>query len=166
MGTENLLNQEKMNANQIISKLGLEPLEPEGGYFRRTYLSNELGGISNLSCIYYLMTETSYSRFHRLTSDEIYHFYSGSPVEMLLLDPEQGVSKIILGNNLHHHVPQVVVPRGVWQASRMVNSDEFDYSLVGTTVSPAFRFEDFELADVNTLTLEYPDSKILIEKFR
>lgn len=166
MGTDELLNQGKMNANQIISKLRLEPLEPEGGYFRRTYLSNELGGASTLSCIYYLMTALSYSRFHRLTSDEIYHFYSGSPVEMLLLDPEQGVNRVLLGNDLNHHVPQVVVPKGVWQASRMASSDEFDYSLVGTTVSPAFRFEDFELADVNILALEYPDAKRLIEKFR
>ena len=134
-----------LNAEKIIKLLGLEPLSFEGGYFRRTYLSPEKIGSSQHLCsaIYYLITPESHSRIHKLPSDEIYHFYLGDPVELLLLKNDKKAEIIRLGPDLlSGFVLQSTVAAGVWQGSRLIGHGRF--ALLGTTMAPAFSGQDFQ----------------------
>lgn len=142
-------------AQQIIETYKLEPLPSEGGYYRETYrsgevlsndqLSNRYNGERSLyTCIYYLLTPDSRSLIHRIKSDEIFHFYSGDEVEMLLLFPDGGGKLITLGSKLSEENNfQQIVRHGEWIGMRLIPGGE--YALMGTTVSPGFEFEDFEL---------------------
>ncbi len=150
----------KLDAEYIIKKLALKP-HPEGGYYREIYRSEEkinslalpkrYGGDRNFSTsIYYLLKEGEYSRLHRLKSDEIYHFYLGASVEIFLVYPKGKIETKILGNNLEEgEYPQIIVPKNVWQGLRLVGNGRF--SLMGTTVSPGFDYNDFELGDEKKL---------------
>ncbi len=137
--------------NQVIQLLGLEPLIPEGGYFKRTYQSKfdlQFKGEvrPSMSAIYYLVTPESFSALHQLTTDEIYHFYAGDPLELHMIAPSGEYRVQVLGMDLASgQVPQVVVPSGYWQCSKQKHNS-IGYSLVGTTVSPGFDFADFTLA--------------------
>jgi predicted cupin superfamily sugar epimerase len=140
----------KIDLETIIRILDLRPLEPEGGYFARTFLSSQelefwMGRRSTVSSIYYLVTPDSYSMLHRLQSDEIYHFYLGDPLELHQVTSSGAHTKTLLGPDLlGGQRPQAVIPAGSWQASRLIEGS-FGYSLVGTTVSPGFDFRDFEM---------------------
>lgn len=134
-----------MTADEVIARLGLVPLPGEGGFFRETYRS------ATKTAIYYLLTPTRHSRLHRLPGDEIYHFYLGDPVELLLLRPVGSGEVVVLGADL---TMQVVVPGGVWQGSRLVPGGR--WALLGTTMSPGFEFAHFTPGDAEVLTGEYP----------
>lgn len=128
-----------MNSNDIIELLGLAPLDQEGGFFKETYRSK--AG----TAIYYLITEESYSKKHRIKYDEVFHFYKGDAVMMEQTDAEGVITYHRLGKNLRTgELPQVVVPGGVWQETRLVKGGR--WALLGTTVCPPFEFKDFELA--------------------
>ena len=160
-------------ARRVIELLGLEPLPLEGGYFRRTYESGiwlDMDGPEgegrrrrrSATAIYYLVTPESFSAMHRLASDEIFHFYTGDPVEMLKLYPDGTGEVVTLGPDLDRGMtPQVVVPRGVWQGTRLVPGGRF--ALLGTTVSPGFEYEDYEPGDREALAGQYPAYRTLIE---
>lgn len=144
------------SAAQLIAHLELTPLPREGGYYRETYrcsalipkesLSAEYDSVRNVStAIYYLLTPDNFSALHRVLSDEIFHFYLGDPVEMLLIDPQECCTRVTLGSDLlNNQHPQQVVPAGHWQALRLFPGGRF--ALFGTTVAPGFEFQDFELA--------------------
>ncbi len=154
----------------IIRLLDLRPLEPEGGYFARTFLSNQelefwMGRRSTVSAIYYLVTPDSYSMLHRLQSDEIYHFYLGDPLELHEIGSSGSHKKIHLGSNLlEGQRPQAVIPAGSWQASRRVEGS-FGYSLVGTTVAPGFDFRDFEMLTRSEFSRWPEDLKQQLQEF-
>ncbi len=161
-------------AKAIIEKLGLKPLPVEGGYFCETYKSAEKIKISNSSgttvsrpistAIYYLITPESFSALHRLTSDEIFHFYSGDAVEMIQIDSNGQVKRLTLGTDiLGGEIPQQVVPKGMWQALRLREGGS--WTLLGTTTAPGFEFEDFELGDREKLYNLFPQLKTEIEHF-
>ncbi len=161
-----------MNSSQLIKKLGLKPLEPEGGLYRETYVSSETfppgslpgryGGDRKFSsAIYYLLEKGGVSAMHRLVSDEVYHFYSGDPVQLLTLS-SSGAGLIFLGTDIMSgQHPQVVVPAGVWQGMKLVDGGEF--ALMGTTVSPAYTQEDFEAGDTEELSKQFPSHAELIK---
>ena len=161
-----------MTADEIKKLLHLAS-HPEGGYFVQTYRSPEmieaealpsryLGPRSTGTCIYYLLEPGSFSELHRLRSDEIFHFYLGDPVEMLQLWPDGSAKTIILGNDLRRGLlPQVIVPRDVWQGSRLVAGGKV--ALMGCTVSPGFEYEDYERARRKELKKGYPKYAELIE---
>ena len=108
---------------ELIETLGLEPLIPEGGYFKRTYPG--LTESKDASSIYYLMTKDSFSSLHLLTSDEIWHFYQGDPIEQIQISPDGTVKKIILGDDIAAgQVPMTVVPAGVWQGARLIDGSK------------------------------------------
>ena len=163
-----------MDAREIVRKLGLEPLSGEGGYFLETYRSKlripggagaavEAGGRPLATAIYYLLTPETFSAIHRLASDEIYHFYLGDPVEMLLLGPDASSDTIILGPNILEDMTlQTIVPAGVWQGSRLVPGGEF--ALMGTTMAPGFDPSDFELGGRAELAGLYPGARDLIAR--
>jgi hypothetical protein len=98
---------------------------------------------------------------HRLRSDEIFHFYSGDPVEMLQLWPDGSGRVVILGSDILNGMqPQVVIPRGVWQGARLLKNGKF--ALLGATVSPAFEFADYESGRRDELIRSYPKFQDLI----
>ncbi len=112
---------------------------------------------------YFCLENENKSHFHRIKSDELWFFHQGNALEILVLD-EDGLQSIILGNNLSAgEVPQAMIPSGKWFASRVQNQSGF--ALVSCTVAPGFSFEDFELADRQGLTKQFPGQKKLIEEF-
>jgi hypothetical protein len=136
-------------AGAVIAALGLQPLQPEGGYFRETYRS------ARSTAIYYLITRDSFSRMHRLTGDEVFHFYRGDPVEQLHLRPDGSGEWITLGTELHAgQRPQVVVPGGTWQGARLTAGGQF--ALLGTTMAPPFDPAGFETGDREALCRHWP----------
>lgn len=155
-----------MKADHLIRRLGLKKLPGEGGYYKETYRSSETaGGERNLStAIYYLVTSEANSKMHRVSSDEIFHFYFGDPVQMLLLYPS-GESRIVF---MGHDMPsgqkaQLVVPKGTWQGC-MVVEGEHGYSFMGTTMAPGFEFDDFELAAAESLVSRFPQHEGMIRE--
>jgi predicted cupin superfamily sugar epimerase len=162
------------SAEKIIRGLGLQRLEPEGGYYARTYLSSEkiprtaLPGRYNSdkpfgSAIYYLLTSDTCSVLHRLRTDEIFHFYLGDPVVMLQLHTDGTARVITIGNDVENgHLPQVLVPRKVWQGSYLREGGKF--ALMGTTMAPGFDSSDYEAGDRERLIGEYPDQEEMIIK--
>ena len=139
------------NIQNIIEKLGLAP-HPEGGYFRETYRSNlilkgtdmhsDMEGERNCcTSIYFLLTSDSFSAFHRIKQDEIWHFYSGSPVEIHMINKDGEYKKIFLGLDLDEDIfPQFTVMANTWFAANIKEPNS--YGLVGCTVSPGFDFRD------------------------
>lgn len=148
------------SAEEIIAALEMKPLPLEGGYYRETYRSVEkLDGSGEkrlATAIYYLLTTDTASALHRLPSDEIWHFYLGDCVEMLLLAPD-GTGKIaLLGGGLEAgERPQILVPAGTWQGARVSTGGRF--ALMGTTVSPGFEFGDYDAGNPMALTELYPE---------
>jgi predicted cupin superfamily sugar epimerase len=155
-----------MTADELKRLLRLEPLTGEGGFFAETYRARESlpagalgpgtpGPRSLATAIYYLVTPESFSALHRLRSDEIFHFYLGDPVEMLQLLPDGSGRMMRLGTDLAAGCrPQVVVPKGVWQGSRIAPGGAC--ALLGTTVSPGFDPADYEAGSPEALVAAYP----------
>ena len=100
---------------------------------------------------------------HRLCSDEIFHFYAGDAVEMLQLDEQAGGRVVRIGSDLvAGERPQVVVPRGVWQGSRLVSGGQ--WALLGCTVSPGFEYQDYEAGVRAELCIRWPQFDALIRE--
>jgi predicted cupin superfamily sugar epimerase len=160
------------NADEIIKLLQLQPHPKEGGYFRETYRSADLffdlpsryrGKRSASTAIYYLLTPETFSAMHRLASDEVFHFYMGSPVEMLQLFPDGQGRIVTLGSDLKAgRLPQIMVLAGVWQGSRLVAGGSF--ALMGTTVAPGFDFADYESGEREKLIEQYPQFAKMIRE--
>ena len=150
-----------MTAKDIIKHLQLEPLPMEGGFFRQTYRSAELmptdaGPRRRYTCIYYLITPTTFSSLHMLPHDEIFHFYLGDPVSMLQLHADGSGSVLQLGQDMSQdQLVQTMVPKHTWQGTRLVDGGAF--ALLGTTMSPGFDYDDFIAPDEDALLKEYPD---------
>jgi len=103
------------------------------------------------------------SKFHRLKSDEIWHFYDGSPIKIYIIDEKGKLSENILGKRINDDVVfQTVIRKNNWFAAELVNKKTF--SLVGCTVSPGFDFSDFEFGDKEQLSNQFPKLKELIER--
>jgi predicted cupin superfamily sugar epimerase len=149
-----------MTAEDVIRELKLQPHPVEGGYFRETYRSAELipahGGTRNVStAIYYLLKPGHVSELHTLASDEIFHFYWGAPVRVLKLWPDGTGRVVVLGSDLAAgQVPQLVVPAGVWQGSRLM--DDTGFALLGCTVAPGFDYADYTGGGREALTAKWP----------
>lgn len=131
-------------ARQFIERLGLEP-HPEGGYFKETFRHRASdGGRGAGTAIYFLLERGQKSHWHQVDAAEIWHFYAGAPL-VLRTSPEPGyVVERVLGLDLNEgQFPQLIVEPGQWQAAESTG----DFTLVGCTVSPAFEFEHFVLAE-------------------
>jgi predicted cupin superfamily sugar epimerase len=161
-----------VTADWLIEHLGLEVLPEEGGLYRQTYKAGETiprealparyqGPRSFGTAIFYMLTPDSFSALHRLPTDEVYHFYLGDAVEMLLLFPDGRSERVILGSDLvaGQHV-QFVAPAEVWQGSRLLPGGH--YALMGTTMAPGFEFDDYTAGIRKELIAQYPDRAELI----
>jgi hypothetical protein len=145
-------------AAELIATLELRP-HPEGGFYREVHRSasqvapaDGRGARAALTTIYFLLTDGTASRWHRVASDEVWHLYEGGPLELLQLDGEaRHLARHRLGPIGDDDASPVrTIAAGAWQAARPLG----DYVLVGCTVGPGFDFADFSmLADDPALAL-------------
>ncbi|HID38000.1 MAG TPA: cupin domain-containing protein [Calditrichaeota bacterium] len=162
----------EIEATYWIRKLNLQK-HPEGGYFKETYRSAEIIRREHLprrfqgdhcfsTAIYYLLPGNEFSAFHRIRSDELWHFYYGSPIILYSIDQEGMLFKIKLGPNLEKgQLFQARIRAGNWFAARVLDTES--YALVGCTVAPGFEYEDFELGKRQTLLQLFPRHKEVIK---
>ncbi len=162
-----------MNANYFISHLQLQP-HPEGGFFKETYRSEEkiiaealpkrFEGERNFStAIYYLLRQGEHSLFHRIKSEECWHFYAGDKLLIHVIEPKGKYYYIKLGSNIYlEETFQFVVPAMSWFAAEP--DVESSFSLVGCTVAPGFDFADFEIADKTNLLNAFPEHREIISR--
>jgi hypothetical protein len=135
-----------LSASDVIAMFDLHPLPGEGGFFRETWkLPDPESARPRATSILYLVTPTSFSALHRLDHDEMFHVYAGDPCHMVMVDPGNEVHEISLGADLAAGmVVQHLVPEGWWQGTRLAPGGR--WALLGTTNSPGFTPEGFELA--------------------
>lgn len=154
-----------------IDRLQLAP-HPEGGFYKETYRSTEtvtheglphrFAGPRHFStAIFFLLRSVDRSRFHKIKSDEIWHYHAGTSLKLFVLhsknlsvhtlgpDPDKGESL------------QVVIPANCWFGAKVEQPDS--YTLAGCTVAPGFDFQDFELAETESLAREFPGHRELIQ---
>lgn len=165
-----MLAQQKQ---QLVKNLQLLP-HPEGGFYKESYRSvleydSELGKRNLCTGIYFLLEKNNFSAFHKIKSEELWHFYTGANVEIILLYENGTLHIKKLGNPIADATNpndvhfQVLVPPNVWFGSRLVaNAPAEAYSLVGCTVSFGFDFADFELAKREDLLAQFPHQKNII----
>jgi predicted cupin superfamily sugar epimerase len=161
------------DAKYWIQKLELKP-HPEGGFYRQTYKADLVlprqalppqftGPRAASTAIYFLSEGENFSAFHRLRSDELWHFYAGAPLLVHVIGESGNYSTILLGSDPEAgEVLQEVVKAGCWFASHV--ADWKSFALVGCTVAPGFDFEDFELAEREQLVQRYPQHRDVIKK--
>ena len=161
-------------AGYWIKKLNLQK-HTEGGYFSEIYRSAEeikkehlparySGARNHSTSIYFLLTSGEFSAFHRIKSDEIWHFYSGSPVTIHMINVKGNYTIAKLGSNPDmDEVFQFTIPHSTWFAASVKEQDS--YALVGCTVAPGFHFDDFELGKREELVRLFPEHEKVINKF-
>ena len=164
---------EMIDSAHWIKRLGLAR-HPEGGYFREIYRSDELIGKDSLphryegsrsfcTSIYFLLEWDEFSHLHRLKSDELWHFYTGSPLTIHIIDQTGDYSLVRLGNDIGKgEVFQTAIRASTWFGATVDNPTS--YSLIGCTVAPGFDFADFELANQERLLDLYPKHTLIIKR--
>ena len=162
-----------MTADEVKRILGLVKHPREGGWYVRTWESEELvaascfedgrydGSRRTSTAIYYLLEPGTFSEMHVLKSDEIFHHYLGGAVEMLQLFDDGRSERVVIGQDLEAgERPQHVVRTGVWQGSRLLKAE--GWALLGCTVSPGFEFEDYLDASAEELVARWPGEAEMI----
>ena len=126
------------NPDDLIKKLKLVP-HPEGGHFAESFRDKE----GNVSLIYYLLKKGQTSHWHKLTKNEILHFYDGDPLRIYMSKDKKEISTVLLGRNANNDERlHYIVKSQTWFGMKSMGN----WSLIGCTVSPAFDYKDFELA--------------------
>lgn len=155
------------SANDLITALKMQALEPEGGYWCPVYRSQHKDGMGQCACgsILYLVTPETFSHFHKLTVDEIFHFCAGDPVEQIIIAPDGTVRVTILGQDIagHGESPVSVVPAGCWQAAKLVSGCE--YALLSATTVPGYMDDCVTHASAEELAGQYPGNEMEILRF-
>jgi hypothetical protein len=146
-----------MGTEEIIQKFELEA-HPEGGFYKRTYAAEN----NSFSSIIFLLTEGSFSAFHKIKSDEQWNWYDGDAIVIHEIDAEGKYAKTILSNDDANFNFQYVVKGGNWFASECIGDN--GYALFGCTVIPAFSFDDFILADRSHLIEQFPQHEKIIDR--
>ena len=156
---------------EIKEHFHMIPLDQEGGVYCQTYISDEWlpeavipgrkGRHTVCSAILYLLSGDTFSRMHRLPTEEIFHFYLGDPVEMLQLSADGSGRVIRMGQDiLHGEEVQITVPRNTWQGTRLVPGGK--WALLGTSMAPGFLPQYYEDGDRALLTAQYPQFRELL----
>lgn len=146
-----------MHADDVVRRLGLLP-HPEGGFYRETYRSGLTLELPDgrrraaSTAIQYLLPTGTWSTWHRVASDEVWHHYDGGVLRLHLLGAGTRL--------LHRGDPQAIVPAGMWQAAEPLH----EAVLCGCTVAPGFDFVDFELGSADELVAAYPEEETLIRR--
>jgi predicted cupin superfamily sugar epimerase len=159
------------NSDYWIQHLKLQP-HPEGGAYARVYTAeliipqkslpeNFSGDRNSCTHIYYLLRQNDFSAFHRIQSDELWHFYDGDTLCIYEIDKHGELTEHLLGKNSENgEAPFHIIKAGNWFASKLKTGGS--YALVGCTVSPGFDFAEFEMGDRNKLIKSHPQYADLI----
>jgi hypothetical protein len=155
------------SAQQLIDHFGLEPLPVEGGLFRQTWRAPVANAEDKPAgtCIMAMFTAEadSFSAMHRLPTAEIWHFYLGDAIELLLLHANGKSERIALGQDvLRGQRVQFVVPAGAWMGAHLLPGGS--YALFGCTMAPGFTSPDYEGGEREALIARYPAEAQLIAK--
>ncbi|AOS44270.1 Cupin domain protein [Lacunisphaera limnophila] len=160
----------------LISHYGMEKIPGEGAWFKVTYNSTERIPAAALpprygaprlvgTSIYALVTREDFSAMHRLLTDEIWHFYQGDPIELLLLHPDGRSEVVTLGSDpLAGQQPQYTVLAGTWMGARPVKATPAGYAFFGCTMAPGFDYADYEPGYRDDLQKQYPAAATLIDE--
>ena len=143
----------------------MAPLPVEGTFFAQTYRSEgryEGGPVGTAGVGLYSVDPPSRSLFHRLTFDEVWHFYAGDALRLVLLHPDGSDEEVILGDPLAGHSVQHVIPAGSWQAGEVAPGGA--WSFFGVTMAPGFTAECFEGGRAADLLGLYPARATDIER--
>ncbi|OJJ17462.1 hypothetical protein BKI52_26690 [marine bacterium AO1-C] len=158
-------------AQYFIEKLDLNA-HPEGGYYKETYRADGTipqvtlpGGYTGdrnyATSIYFLLDSDTFSAFHRIRSDELWHFHAGTALNLYIIDIQGKLTTIKVGSNLDNREQlQAIIPANSWFAAQVIEANSF--TLVGCTVAPGFDFDDFELANRDELKTMFPQHNELI----
>lgn len=161
------------DARNLIRRLKLRP-HPEGGHFREIYRADEKipgsalprryhGPRAWASSIYFMLKDGDISCLHRLRSDEVWHYYEGTPLLLHMLAPDGKYRVIRMGPNPgRKEVRQAIITRGTWFGANLAGNQ--GYALLGCSVAPGFDFADFELADRGKLCRQFPQHRTLITR--
>jgi len=162
-----------LNATQLIDHFGMIP-HPEGGFYKETYRSSEEiheeclplrfdGERLFSTAIFYLLQGMDFSAFHRIKSDEIWHFYDGTALNIYVIDQQGNFELITLGRNINYgETYQAAVKAGNWFAAEPADPEGFCF--VGCTVAPGFDFHDLEIAERESMIFEFPQHSAIIQK--
>ncbi len=162
-----------LTVQQLVQQFNMLP-HPEGGYYKETYRSAESIPQAALpvrfnekkyfsTAIYFLLEQGNFSAFHRIKSDECWHFYAGETLLVYVLYPNGNLTITRLGNDIiNGDTFQFVVPANCWFASEP--AEQTNFSFVGCTVAPGFDFTDFELAKADELIAEFPAHVSIIKR--
>jgi len=164
------MDHDAVNARalSLIEHFKMEPLPVEGTYYASTYRSKARtadGGLAGTAIVgLYAHEPLSYSCFHRLTFDEVWHFYAGDPFRLILLHPDGASDDVVMGADVFagQHV-QFTVPAGTWQAGHLLEGGAF--ALYGCTMAPGFNADCFEAGTAAMLTSRYPDRAAIIARY-
>jgi len=159
------------HAEYLIKELNLQP-HPEGGYFKEVYRSTGeidndsldskyIGNRNYATSIYFLLISETFSAFHKINQDEIWHFYDGSKIIIYQIDRSGQLAIEKLGKEKDSNF-QITIKKGTWFAAEPDNEKLF--SLFGCTVSPGFDFEDFKLGKCEELVKKFPEHESLINR--
>lgn len=151
-----------MNAEELIDRLGLEPLPVEGGWYRQIWCYPPGADRPAGTAIIALLTDEpdGFSQFHRLETDELWHAYGGDPIELVLLEPGGESRHITLGPDVAaDQIPVHVVPGGTWMAARTTGR----WSLFGATMAPGFTSVSYVGGDIAELLAGWPGERAAIE---
>lgn len=128
---------------RIIKRLLSLKRHPEGGHYREMFRDGERSR-AHSTAIYFLLQRGEVSRWHRVDAAEVWHWYRGAPLEILIAEEGEKPKRHVLGNRIERgERPQIVVPANAWQSAKSLGT----YTLVGCTVAPGFEFSGFEMAD-------------------
>lgn len=151
---------------ELVERFGMEPLPVEATFFAQTYRSDAAasdGGPAGSAGIgLFSVDPPSRSLFHRLDHDEVWHFYAGDPLRLILLHPDGRDEDVLLGDPLARHSVQHLVPGGVWQAGEVAPGGR--WSLFGCTMAPGFTGGCFEGGAVDDLLRAYPQRAVDVER--
>lgn len=162
-----------MEPRQFIEQLQLKP-HPEGGFYKQSYRCSEFLTVTSLpdrfkgerpfsTAIYYLLEQGDFSSFHKIKSDECWHFYAGSALHIHIIENDGHYHCIKLGNQIQEgETFQFVVRAGAWFA--VEPCPETLFSLTGCTVAPGFDFEDFEMGNKQALIIQFPQHRDIINR--
>jgi predicted cupin superfamily sugar epimerase len=155
-----------LTASDVIAHLELEPLPGEGGYYRQTYIVPGPGGHPATTAILFLVTPESWSGLHRLGGDELFHAYLGDTCRMAVLTSDGELRFHRLGHDLASgDQVQVLVPGRAWQGTMLAPGGQHGWALLGTTMTPGYRHDQFELATPRDIAPYPANTRQALEPF-
>jgi predicted cupin superfamily sugar epimerase len=155
-----------ITATDVITHLKLQPLPEEGGFYRQTYVVPGPDGHPATTAILFLVTPESWSGLHRLVGDELFHAYLGDSCQTVVLTSDGELLHHRLGHDLSSgDQVQVLVPGNAWQGTKLIPGGECGWALLGTTMTPGYRHDQFELAARHDITSLPVDTREALEPF-